>query len=381
VLDLLARALPLLVGPPCIRPRGAARCSVRFRDPLLARSLLDVTKKLTVLGLVFITLSSGLAGGVLAQTDAENRKAAAEAYDRGTAAFLAEDFGKAAQWFETAYRLAPAYQALLQAIRANLKAGNKPRAGTLAVEINVKYAAETAAVEYATKTLADIEPTYYRVETSCEGCSLEVDGTLQEYTTFFLEPDIPHTLVAHFETGDVEEEVSGTAGESRMVLFERPKAGPGTTPLTPPLSGETGEEGPPEEDEAGGRKPLPPYVTFIAGGVTVALGVATIVVGIDAQAGVKEYEDAAEAAKTAKKADDPNFEELDKTATDLLEKGQAKETRTNVLIGVTAGAAVATGVIAIFLTDWSGEAESEPEVRMGVTPLAGGGMATIRASF
>jgi tetratricopeptide (TPR) repeat protein len=340
-----------------------------------------VIRKPTVRSLVLVVLWSALAGSALAQTDAENRKAAAEAYDRGTAAFLAEDYSKAAQWFETAYRLAPAYQALLQAIRAHLKAGNEPRAGTLAVEINVRYAAEAPAVEYATKTLADIEPSYYRVEVSCDRCSLEVDGTLEEYTTFFLEPGIPHTLVAHFETGDVQEEVSGAAGESRMVLLEPPKASGGTTIDTEPRpgGGERGDPGPEKTDVE--RKPLPPIVTFVAGGVTVALGVATVVVGIDAQSGKKEYEEAADEARAANELKAENAAELLEKATKLLEKGQDKETRTNILIGVTAGAAVATGVIAIFLTDWSGKEESEPEVGVGVVPVAGGGMATIRTSF
>jgi tetratricopeptide (TPR) repeat protein len=343
-----------------------------------------VIEKLMVLGLVFVTLSSGLAASALAQTEAENRKAAAEAYDRGTAAFLAEDFAKAAQWFETAYRLAPAYQALLQAIRAHLKGGNEPRAATLAVEINIRYAAETAAVEYASKTLAEIEPNYYRVEVSCDRCSLEVNGTLQEYTTFFLEPDMPHTLVAHFDSGDVQEEVSGTAGESRMVLFERPLGQTGTIDDGGSMGGggDFGEE--PEPSDTDGRKPLPPIVTFIGGGLTLALGVATVVVGIDAQAGVKEYEKAADEAEEARSPDSDNYEiqeDLREKANDLLEKGQAKELRTNILIGVTAGVAVATGVIAIFFTDWAGEAESEPEVSMGVAPLAGGAMATVRTSF
>lgn len=338
-------------------------------------------EKLMVLGLVFVTLFSGLAASALAQTEAENRKAAAEAYDRGTAAFLAEDFAKAAQWFETAYRLAPAYQALLQAIRAHLKAGNEPRAATLAVEINIRYPAKMAAVEYATKTLEEIEPNYYRVEVSCDRCSLEVNGTLQEYTTFFLEPDMPHTLVAHFDNGDVQEEVSGTAGESRMVLFERPVGQTETIG-----DGGFGEGGgdvgyEPEPSDTDDRKPLPPIVTFIGGGVTLALGVATVVVGIDAQAGKKEYEDAADDAATARDAGDENADELLEKARKLLKEGQDKETRTNILIGVTAGVAVATGVIAIFFTDWSGEPESEPEVSVGVAPLAGGGMATIRTSF
>jgi outer membrane protein assembly factor BamD (BamD/ComL family) len=50
--------------------------------------------------------------------DARQRQAAAEAYDQGTAAYLAGDYEKAAEWFETANRLAPAAPALIQAARS-----------------------------------------------------------------------------------------------------------------------------------------------------------------------------------------------------------------------------------------------------------------------
>ena len=65
----------------------------------------------------------------------------------------------------------------------------------------------------------------------------------------------------------------------------------------------------------------------------------------------------------------------------LYQDGLAKETRTNVLIGVTAGLGAATLVLALF-TDWDGDASAAAEVgRVGpvrlaapiVTPTADGG--------
>ena len=53
-------------------------------------------------------------------------------------------------------------------------------------------------------------------------------------------------------------------------------------------------------------------------------------------------------------------------AKNLLDDGQGKETRTTVLWVATGVAAAATGVIALFLTDWSGENEKKPEERMDV---------------
>lgn len=80
--------------------------------------------------------------------DARQRQAAAEAYDRGTAAYLDGEFTEAAQWFETANRMAPAAPALMQAIRSHQRAGepdNFTRAATLALRLSQEYAEDPAA--------------------------------------------------------------------------------------------------------------------------------------------------------------------------------------------------------------------------------------------
>ena len=80
------------------------------------------------------------------------RQAAAEAYDQGTAAYLAGDYAKAAEWFETANRLSPAAPALIQAARAHSKPANLPRAATLALRLTHEYPNEPAAVEFGERT-------------------------------------------------------------------------------------------------------------------------------------------------------------------------------------------------------------------------------------
>ena len=59
------------------------------------------------------------------------RAEAAEAYDRGTTAYLSEQYELAAHWFERAYRVVPTSTALVQAVRAHHKAGNSIRAAWL----------------------------------------------------------------------------------------------------------------------------------------------------------------------------------------------------------------------------------------------------------
>jgi len=90
--------------------------------------------------------------------DARQRQAAAEAYDQGTAAYVARDYQKAAQWFETANRLSPAAPALIQSTRSHYKAGNLPRAATLALQLTITYASEPTAVEVGENLLDDAAP-------------------------------------------------------------------------------------------------------------------------------------------------------------------------------------------------------------------------------
>lgn len=48
-----------------------------------------------------------------ASTSVDERAKAADAYDRGTASYLSEDYVIAARWFERAYRTVPTASALL----------------------------------------------------------------------------------------------------------------------------------------------------------------------------------------------------------------------------------------------------------------------------
>jgi hypothetical protein len=56
--------------------------------------------------------------------------------------------------------------------------------------------------------------------------------------------------------------------------------------------------------------------------------------------------------------------------------GKSAETRTNVLLGVTLGAAVITGVVGLFFTEWS-----RPAVTASVAPLPGGGSVGLHGRF
>ncbi len=268
-----------------------------------------------------------------AQPSARDRASAADAYDRGSAEFLAENFETAAGWFETAYRLAPAPAALIQAIRSHQRAENPLRAATLALTLREAYPDDPRAARAAAGALAGANR-YVRVEVRCEACALEIDGALVGRSSFFVEPGAPHTLVASFDTGNVTREIEGQAGETLPLTFEAPAAtDPGDGPGGGPPGGGT-------EDEAGGGGGVPLWISVAALVVTAGLGGVTIWSGIDTLDGVPAYEA------------NPTLEGL--------QDGRDREARTNWLIASTSVAAAATLVLFLF-TDYGGGSNDDSD--------------------
>jgi hypothetical protein len=62
---------------------------------------------------------------------------------------------------------------------------------------------------------------------------------------------------------------------------------------------------------------------------------------------------------------------------DRADDGHSAQTRTNVLIGISAGAAAATALLGLFVVDWS----AGPSTRMSAGVLPGGGAALVETSF
>jgi tetratricopeptide (TPR) repeat protein len=313
---------------------------------------------------------AGLPRTAHAQSEARERQAAAEAYDQGTASYVSGDYPKAAEWFETAHRLSPAAPALIQAARAHQQAGNSTRAATLALRLTLQYPDETSAVQYAQGVLQQLAPKFLRIEVVCAECSLDVDGTLQEFESFFVEPDVEHTVTASFETGERRQKVDGAAGETRTLEFQAPPpaAVSKATRIDPTLP----VDGP-------SRKPLGPAVTFVAGGITVLLLAGSIVSHIDMEAGVGPYKDSIDEYNNSCRgnmpADDAVCNELYADAEARLAEGRPKEDRTTILWIATGGAAAATAVIGLLLTDWSGSGEDKALAdgfQLSIAPTIGG---------
>ncbi len=311
---------------------------------------------LTLSLLFSVTTEAQLATDGAENVSVEERAKAADAYDQGTSAYLAERYELAAHWFERAYRLVPTSTALLQAVRAHDKAGNSIRAANLALLLLDRYPTDSRAEKPAKTIIEAVRPTAVLVKAGCaKECTLELDGALIQHDTFFVSAGVEHSLKAAYETGETSTMVRGEPGTAKTIEL--------AAPLPPP---------PP---------PIPRWTFFTSLGTTVALGAVTIWSGLDAKNGVTQYEAAARTANSpginAGGSPTPAEE-----AQALLEDGRSKERRTNILIGVTAGMAATTAVLGVF-TNWKKESR-EPTSRR-VKPAIGvankGGAFTLKGRF
>ena len=286
---------------------------------------------------------------------ADRLKSAADEYDRGRRAFLADDFDGAAVHFESAFRDAPRAETIRLAIRARRKAKQLARAATLAAVAQQKYPGDPPTAQLAKETLDEAGPALQEYLVDCNAdCAIAADGRVVSQSDaqkhrIYLEPG-PHELGVSFKLGGVAKHIDAKKGGRETLAFEAPPP-PKVEPVVVPITAPVGREKPPPAS----TKPLPPIVFFIAAGVTVAVGAATVVSGIDAKnnPGVD-----------AVRRDCAGKDESCRTYQD----GRSAQTRTNVLLGVTIGAAVITGVVGVFFTQWS----SSP-VSVGGAPIPGGG--------
>jgi hypothetical protein len=273
---------------------------------------------------------------------------AAEAFDEGSRAFRAGQLELAASLFEAADAAVPSAQALRMAIRARDGAGQRDRAATLAVQALERYEADAETRALAEATMTRHGPLLARVVVRCaDPCVLAVGsravpGGAARRAVIYVEPGDAAVSATFVESGArTQRSIGIVAGaEVEIDLGPEPETpaptppGPATPP--PPERAPTAP-GPPAE----GSFVESPVVFFLSAGATTILAGVTIWSGVDTVN--HPGEDAVRAACAGKGTDCPEYEE-----------GVGKQIRTNVLLGVTAGMAALTGVVGIFVTDWSG---------------------------
>jgi hypothetical protein len=287
--------------------------------------------------------------------DPEKLRLAAEEFDAGRRAFKVKDYARAGAHFENAFRDAPRPEALRMAIRARREGGELARAATLCVRAQALYPDDADTIRVTQAVLGEVAKKLHRLSVRCDpACTLILDGKLVRDDAaasqiIFLSP-ASHTLVAGW-SGDRSESKSleATEGGSGELVFTAPAAAPSASsaPLVvaPPTSASAIAPAA-SATLASERSPgLAPVYFYVGAGLTAALAGVTIWSGLDTRS--NPGPDKVKSDCVGKGADCPTYQD-----------GLSKERRTNILLGVSAGVAVATGVVGLFFTDWKGGGSS-----------------------
>lgn len=310
-------------------------------------------------------------GDAAAGPDPAKLKAASESFEAGAKAFGADKFEEAAAHFEAADAAAPSSKAIRLAIKARDKAGQASRAATLAALAKERYPDDAETKKVADKALNDLGLKLHRVEVTCvSACLLAVGsrivhGEAATRWVVFLDPG-KQTIGASF-VGNVtatDQTVNATAGGSTSVRFT-PAAEKGTggdTVVTPPTGGAGGAGGETSTGGTGGEggvgpgepeEPVKkewrihPAFFFVGLAITAGAGATTIWSGIDT---INNPGTDAVREGCAGQGEECQ----------LYKDAQAKEVRTNALIGATAGAGAITVILGA-VAKWSSDEKQTPK--------------------
>jgi hypothetical protein len=308
-------------------------------------------------------------------------RSAAEAFDRGREAYKSEDYVEAAEQFESADSNAPSSAALELAIRARDKAGQLDRAATLAALALARHPGDPNIQKIAPAIVQRAKADLFEIDLKCDDpCDVTVAGKITpglratEHTVF-VQPGTYAVRAGWSGERSLSKSIEASKGAAGTLEFQAPALRVAPPPVAAPAitadNDKSGDQGTQHKSGA-----LPPTVFWVGVGLTaVATGV-TIWSGLDTQnnPGRDKVRDACNAMPPT-------------DCNSLYDQGRSKQTRTNVLIGVTSGVGVATAVIGAFFTDWSGGSKaaakseaSRAQSRFSVQPwLAIGSGASVGA--
>ncbi|HEX4515635.1 MAG TPA: hypothetical protein VH054_18940, partial [Polyangiaceae bacterium] len=264
--------------------------------------------------------------GAAAHADGESPddlKLAAKLFAEGQKAYREGDYRHAAEAFEGAYKRAPRLPPLYNAARAWQKGGEMVRAANLYAVYLRKAPPSAPDRNNATSALRDLEGRVAKLEVHASDLTdLKVDGAAfdvgDQSNASFIVYVTPGTHVIEGKHGDktAEERPVATAGSSMSVVLVPAKD---AAPVTVVV-----------EDKP--RSGWSPIVVAVGGGVTAVAAGFLVWSGVDTLSQRSTFDAAPTQAN--------------------LDTGKSDQLRTNVLLGVTLGLAVVTGVVAIFLVDW-----------------------------
>jgi hypothetical protein len=304
-------------------------------------------------------------------------RAAADAFDLGRESYKAGDMVAAAEAFEQADSRASSPIALEYAIRARDKAGQLDRAATLSALAKKRHPDETELEKLADDVLRRARGELYELSIECaEPCELVIDGKLvhgkSDFDRVVFLSSGSHLLRAGFsEARSGSKTVEATAGEQGQILFDAPAETPAAADL------ETGAPSDTEMAVESTARPAPvvadapressgwsPAVFWVGTGITAALGAVTLWSGLDTVKNPGE-----DKVQEACRNERPDCQAL-------YDDGRRRQTRTNVLLGATAGVGLASILIGAVGTDWGdqgsaneiGSSRGKKSARSGIAP-------------
>jgi tetratricopeptide (TPR) repeat protein len=307
------------------------------------------------------------------QAHAQDMAGAANAFSRAQKAELSGNHDTAAELYELADSLAPAPEALRSALKARKAAGQLGSAAQHAEKLLRRYPNDKRSRDLAEATLDEARRKLARIEVHCrtKPCGLVVDGAAgsaepADVHVVFLEPGKHEVTAAFGADRATPKPTNARAGDRTMFTFDPPPPSASAAKVAD-ASAKTASAGASADTgvERASKGRLSPWFFVTGAVVTAGLAGVTIWSGLDTLDAHKAYQgNETEAAYQA---------------------GLDKERRTNILIGATAVAGVATGVIAVF-TRWSGPSESSgalppQRLRAGGVPLPGGAVLTVSGDF
>jgi len=255
--------------------------------------------------------------------DSGDRVAKASAlYDHGKKAHARGDYAAAARYFARADALVPDSSALAAALVAVLKTDH----AALGMSLSGRTAREPfneRLMALAEQARARFAARAGRIVVHCEACVVRIDGEAAPRGVATWLAVGEHHVVIRLDDREEHRAVTVAPAEVVTLVPSKPSA---PNPGPPPPPEPVGED----ESSAGGSQAW----FWVSLALTAGVGAGAIASGVD----------------TAAKHDEFAQAPTDKGAIE----GQTAETRTNALIGVTAGLGLITTAVGIFVVDWTG---------------------------
>lgn len=305
------------------------------------------SKALLCVGLAALSVPCSHVARAQESCGEDTDQCAREAFDAGVKAFQAEDYETALAYFRKAFAYRPHPAIGLNLALAEAKTGLLLEAVERFDEVIAHPEASEKLKDNARRerelVAGSLAVLMLDLETN-GSATATVDGEPMagDPPTARLNPGLHHIRVTEGSKVLLDRKVNLSRGERLRIAVQRASEVKVVVPDDP-------KPKPPPEPEG-----LDPVWFYASAGVTVALGAATIWSGLDTQSAYDDYE-----------RDLPTLpqDEIDRR----VDEGNGKETRTNVLLGLTTVAAAGSAVLGVWLVDWSGGKASEPG-NVAVTP-------------